>query len=602
MRASAARLLLRRAHFDAAPSLLPSCGPQQLTDAPRGPAVLLPRDDSSTLSYVKGSTDAPLIHLTLGKLLERQASNFGSSAAVVSTRESTRLTYTELRRLADDVAQGLIALGVQRRDRVGVWAPNSAEWAVLQFAVAKAGAILVKLNPSMKAAELSYAVNKVGCSTLILAPELKGTSLVGIVESLRDQAPTLCTKVVLGSEAPPGMVSWHQLLAAGESGRQRDELRRRQLDVVPCEAASIQLTSGTTGFPKAAALSHHNILNNALFVGHTLGYTEADRVCLPVPLFHCFGSVMGALACAVHGATAVYPSDCFDAGATLTAVQQECCTSLYGVPAMFIAQLEHPEFHRYDLSSLRTGIMAGAPCPVALMQKVQSQMHLSDITICYGMTETSPVSFQTSTDDPVERRVSTVGRIHPHLEAKVVDPGTNRTLLRGQVGELCVRGYSVMLGYHGDPAATASSIDSEGWMHSGDLAVLDDRGYCSIVGRIKDMVIRGGENLFPREIEEFLHHHPAIADVQVFGVPDARLGEALCAWVRPREGHRHLSGEELQTWCMGRLSHQKIPRYWKLVDSYPTTTSGKPQKYKMREAAVQELGLQAEAMNLVQTA
>ncbi|KAI7846029.1 hypothetical protein COHA_000566 [Chlorella ohadii] len=574
------------------------------------PALLIPREDAS-LSYVRGRTDRPILNQTIGALLERTALLHPDKEAVVSVQQGLRLSYRELLRQADEVARGLLQLGVQRRDRVGVWAPNCAEWVVLQYAAARVGAVLVNLNPSLKAAELSYALRRAGVSTLVLAPELRGTSFVDALGSIWHELPQLRHAVVLGPDAPEGWLDWHDLRWMGEGGRLAGELLQRQAWLRPGEPANIQFTSGTTGFPKAATLSHRNIVNNALHVGQGCKYTEADRVCIPVPLFHCFGSVMGSLAAIAHGATAVYPAECFDASATLAAVQQERCTSLYGVPTMFVAQLELPDFQRYDLSSLRTGIMAGSPCPVAVMRKVQSEMHMRDVTICYGMTETSPVSFQTCTEDSEERRVSTVGRIHPHLEARVVDPQTGRTLPRGQVGELCVRGYSVMLGYWGDHAATASAIDEGRWMHTGDLAIIDGQGYCSIVGRIKDMVIRGGENVYPREVEEFIHRHPAVAEVQVFGVPDAKWGEELCAWVRLREGAGGaFSAEELRLWCRGRIAGYKIPRYIKVVTSYPTTTSGKPQasalpacgsssKFKMREAAILELGLQADVAAVV---
>ncbi|KAL4420676.1 hypothetical protein ABPG75_010332 [Micractinium tetrahymenae] len=558
------------------------------------PSIFIPWEQPAPwLSYVRGRTDRPLLNITIGALLERAAITYPNQEAVVSLHQGARLTYAELLRQADAAARGLLALGVQRRDRVGIWAPNSVEWAVLQYAAARVGAVLVNLNPSLKAAELSYALNRVGVTTLVLAPELRGTSFADTLESIRHQTPQLRHRIVLGPDAPEGCLGWYELLWAGEGSSLAGELRRRQLELRPGEPANIQFTSGTTGLPKAATLTHRGILNNGLAVGAACGHGEGDRVCVPVPLFHCFGSVMGNLAACAHGAAVVYPSDCFDAGATLRAVQQERCTSLFGVPTMFAMELERPEFQHMDLSSLRTGIMAGSPCPAALMQRVRSEMHMSGVTIAYGMTETSPVSFQTSTEDPVDRRVHTVGRIQPHLEARVVDPHTHQTLPRGQVGELCVRGYSVMAGYFGDQAATAAAIGEGRWMHTGDLAVIDPQGYCSIVGRIKDMVIRGGENVYPREVEEFLHRHPAVAEVQVFGVPDPRMGEELCAWVRLREGHRSVGPDELRDWCKGRIAHFKVPRYIKMVDSFPTTTSGKPQKFKMREAAIDELGLHA---------
>ncbi|PSC77005.1 AMP-binding [Micractinium conductrix] len=560
-----------------------------------GPTLLAGVLEQSAASHVGGRTDQPLLNITIGTLLERAASDFPQHEAMVSAHQGVRLTYSELLRQADEVARGLLALGVQRHDRVGVWAPNCAEWAVLQYAAARAGAILVNINPSLKAAELLHVLRASGVSTLVLAPELRGTSLLGLLESVSVHAPQLLHTVLLGWEAPPGMLSWHDLRWAGTGRGLQAELLGRARSLRPGEPANIQFTSGTTGLPKAATLSHRGLVNNALNVGRACSYAERDRVCIPVPLFHCFGSVMGSLACTSAGATAVYPSDCFDASATLAAVEAERCTALYGVPTMFVAALEHPDFSGRDLSSLRTGIMAGSPCPAALMQRVQTEMHMRDVTICYGMTETSPVSFQTSAEDAAELRVATVGRVHPWLEARVIEPHTGRTVPRGEVGELCVRGYSVMLGYWGNAAATAAAIDQEGWMHTGDLAALDVHGYCRIVGRSKDMVIRGGENIYPREVEEFLMHHPAIADAQVFGVPDAKYGEELCAWVRLRAGYRGIGGEELRASCRDRIAGFKIPKYWKIVDSYPTTASGKPQKFRMREEAVQELGLAAAA-------
>lgn len=545
------------------------------------------------VSYVRGATDVPLLEETLGQCLDRTAAAFPDREAVVSLHQGQRLTYQQFHARVEEAARGLLSLGVQKLDRVGVWAPNCVEWVVLQYATAKIGAVLVNLNPAYRASELSYALRQAGVSLLVLATGLKGSDeYLDIVGTIRGEVPTLRYCVVLSEgQLPEGYLSWSALCAAGGGPGLEAALREREAGLLPDDSVNIQLTSGTTGFPKAATLSHRNILNNGLFIARTCLYSEADRVCIPVPLYHCFGMVIGNIACVCSGAAMVYPAESFSPDATLAAVQAEACTSLYGVPTMFIAELALPNFQQYRLDSLRTGVMAGSTCPVEVMKRVRTEMHMSDVTICYGMTETSPVSFQTSVEDPLDRRVSTVGRIHPHLEARVVEPGSGKTVPHGAVGELQVRGYSVMVGYWGDEAATQRAIDQAGWMRTGDLATLDAAGYCTVVGRIKDMILRGGENIYPREIEEFLYRHPAVADVQVFGVPSRLYGEQVCAWVKLREGTTGIGRAELREWCRGQIARHKVPRYWKFVDSYPLTVSGKPQKYKMREQAIEELRL-----------
>jgi fatty-acyl-CoA synthase len=544
-------------------------------------------------SYVHGASSVALLGETIGHNLDRTTAAFPDRDALVSVHQGIRQTYAEFHAAAEEVARGLLALGIEPGDRVGIWSPNNAEWVTLQYATAKAGAILVNINPAYRTSELAYALGQSGVSTLVLARGFRQADYVAMVEAVAGETPALTRKVVLGTDPPAGAMSWDDLRAAGERVSP-DTLRDREALLQFDDPINIQYTSGTTGFPKGATLSHHNILNNGLFIGEGCGYTEQDRVCIPVPLYHCFGMVLGNLACTTHGAAMVYPAEGFDPEATLAAVEAERCTSLYGVPTMFIAELEHPRFAEFRLDSLRTGIMAGSPCPVEVMKKVQSDMKMSEVTICYGMTETSPVSFQTGRDDPVDKRVSTVGRVHPHVEVKVVDPESGRVVPRGEPGELCTRGYVVMLGYWENPEETAGAIDQAGWMHTGDLATLDTDGYANIVGRIKDMVIRGGENIYPREVEEFLYQHPAVSDVQVVGVPDLRYGEELCAWVRLKEGHE-VDGEELRAWCKGRIASFKIPRYWRFVDEFPMTVTGKVQKFKMRETSVAELGLEEAA-------
>jgi fatty-acyl-CoA synthase len=546
---------------------------------------------SAALSYLDGASSVPLLGETIGDNLDRTVAAHGNRDALISVHQGVRQTWAQFHEAVEEIARGLLALGIEPRDRVGIWSPNNAEWVTLQYATAKIGAILVNVNPAYRTSELAYALSQSEVSTLVLAPRARQADYLAMLEEVADQLPALRRRIVLGDHAPPGALRWDDLREAA-GGVDADELRTRQAALQFDDPINIQYTSGTTGFPKGATLSHHNILNNGYFIGEGCRFTEEDRVCIPVPLYHCFGMVLGNLACSTHGAAIVYPGESFDPEATLTAVERERCTALYGVPTMFIAELEHPRFAEFELSSLRTGIMAGSPCPVEVMKKVQSDMHMPEVTICYGMTETSPVSFQTATDDLVDKRVGTVGRIHPHVEAKVIDPETGQVVPRGLPGELCTRGYLVMLGYWGNQDATAEAIDQARWMHTGDLATIDADGYANIVGRIKDMVIRGGENVYPREVEEFLYQHPAISDVQVIGVPDQRYGEELCAWVRLRES-QSVGGDELREWCRGKIASFKIPRYWRFVDGFPMTVTGKVQKFKMRETSIAELHLEA---------
>jgi fatty-acyl-CoA synthase len=537
-------------------------------------------------SYVHGASSIPLLGETIGENLRRTVERFGDGEAVISRHQGFRATYRELWELTEKVARGLMARGVQKGDRVGIWSPNRYEWIAVQYATARMGAILVNINPAYKTAELEYALNQSGISFLILARAFRTADYEEMLAEVKGRCPELREALVLEH-------GWEALLrdAAQVS---KDDLARREAELQFDDPINIQYTSGTTGFPKGATLSHHNILNNGFFIGEYLRYTEEDRVCIPVPFYHCFGMVLGNLACTTHGATVVIPAEAFDPLASMEAVQAERCTALYGVPTMFIAELDHPEFERFDFSTLRTGIMAGSPCPIEVMKKVQSRMNMTEVTICYGMTETSPVSTQSTTDDPLEKRVSTVGRVHPHAEIKVIDPVTGRVVPRETPGELCSRGYMVMLGYWNNQSATQEAIDAARWMHTGDLATMDEDGYLKIVGRIKDMVIRGGENIYPREIEEFLYGHPDVSDVQVIGVPSERYGEEVMAWVSLREG-ASVTGEQLEAYCRGRIATYKIPRYWKFVDGFPMTVTGKVQKYLMREAAIEELGLQKAA-------
>jgi fatty-acyl-CoA synthase len=540
-----------------------------------------------TLSYANGPSTQPLLGETIGENLERTAARVPDNLALVSRHQNRRYTYAEFNAAVDEVARGLLALGLEAGDRIGIWSPNNAEWVLVQYATAKAGVILVNINPAYRTSELAYALNQSGCRMLIAAQSFKTSNYESMIEEVRTDLPGLEKVILIGT------ASWDELVT-GAASVSEEALRERSAGLQFDDPINIQYTSGTTGFPKGATLSHHNILNNGYFIGEACKYTEADRVCIPVPFYHCFGMVLGNLACTTHGAAIVIPEAGFEPKATLEAVAAEGCTSLYGVPTMFIAELDHPDFETYELSTLRTGIMAGSPCPVEVMKQVVSRMHMEEVTIAYGMTETSPVSTQTVPEDSLEHRVSTVGRVHPHVEVKITDPETGRVVKRGVTGELCTRGYSVMTGYWNDPERTAESIDAAGWMHTGDLATMDADGYVNIVGRIKDMIIRGGENLYPREIEEFLYTHPDVSDVQVIGVPDVKYGEELMAWVKVREGAT-LTEDALKEFCKGRIAHYKVPRYIKFTDEFPMTVTGKIQKFKMREQAVEELGLQSAA-------
>jgi fatty-acyl-CoA synthase len=535
-------------------------------------------------SYASGTSDVPLLGDTIGDNLDRTASGQPDAEALVEVPTGRRWTYAELRDDVDVIAMGLLSAGMAKGDRLGIWAPNVAEWTLVQYATAKIGVVLVNINPAYRTHELEFVLNQAGISVLVAATSFKTSDYGAMISEVRPSCPALRRVILIGT---PG---WDELVAAGREG-ERAELARRQAELSPDDPINIQYTSGTTGFPKGATLSHHNILNNGYFVGRLCGYTSEDRVCIPVPFYHCFGMVMGNLGCTTNGATMVIPGQGFDPKATLSAVAQERCTSLYGVPTMFIAELNDPDFDSYDLSSLRTGIMAGSPCPVEVMKQVVDRMGMTEVTICYGMTETSPVSTQTRADDSLELRVSTVGRVHPHVEVKIVDPETGLTLPRGEPGELCTRGYSVMLGYWDEPEKTAEAIDRARWMHTGDLAVMSSDGYVNITGRIKDMVIRGGENVYPREIEEFLYTHPDVLDAQVVGVPDAKYGEELCAWVTLRDGAPELTAEAVKEFAGGKLAHYKIPRYVVVVDGFPMTVTGKVRKVEMREKSVELLHL-----------
>jgi len=538
------------------------------------------------LSYASGSSSLPLLGETIGENLRRTVERHGESEALVVPHQAYRATYRQLWEQVSLAARGLITRGVRRGDRVGIWSPNRFEWVVVQYATARIGAILVNINPAYRTSELEYALGQSGTSFLILARAFRQADYVGMLREVKGACPELREALVLED-------GWGALLREG-NGVSEKALAEIESMLQFDDAINIQYTSGTTGFPKGATLSHHNILNNAFFVGETVRYTSEDRVCMPVPFYHCFGMVMGNLACTSHGACIVVPGEAFEAGAVLRVTEEERCTSLYGVPTMFIAELEHAGFDDYDLSRLRTGIMAGSPCPVEVMKKVQSRMNMREVTICYGMTETSPVSTQSALDDPLEKRVGTVGRVHPHVEVKVVDPESDAIVSRGASGELCTRGYSVMLGYWNNEAATEGAIDGAHWMHTGDVATMDDEGYVNIVGRIKDMIIRGGENIYPREIEEFLYAHPDVSDVQVIGVPSVRYGEEVMAWVKAREGATP-TADTLEAFCRGRIATNKIPHYWKFVDAFPMTVTGKVQKYLMRQASIEDLGLQAAA-------
>ncbi len=533
-------------------------------------------------SYTSATSDQPLLGETIGANLERTVAAHGGREALVDVPTGRRWTYAELGAAVDELARGLLASGIEKGDRVGIWSPSCPEWVLLQYATARVGAVLVTINPAYRAHELTYVLNQSAVKLLVSALRHKGSDYAAMVEEVRGECPALAQVVLLGEP------SWQQLLD-GSTKADADALAARAATLSPDDAINIQYTSGTTGFPKGATLSHHNILNNGFFVGELIHYGPDDRIAVPVPFYHCFGMVMGNLAATSHGACIVIPAPSFEPAATLRAVQQERCTSLYGVPTMFIAELALPDFGDYDLSSLRTGIMAGSPCPVEVMKRVVDEMHMAEVAISYGMTETSPVSTMTRTDDDLARRTETVGRTMPHLESKVVDPVTGLTVPRGTTGELCTRGYSVMLGYWEAPEQTAEVIDAARWMHTGDLAVMDDAGYISIVGRIKDLVIRGGENVYPREVEEFLHGHPDIVDVQVIGVPDETYGEELMAWVVLRDGVPGLTAEQVREFCDGRLAHYKVPRHVHVVDGFPMTVTGKVRKVEMREQALEIL-------------
>ena len=541
--------------------------------------------DQSFLSYAHGTAMAPLLGETIGANLERTIARVPDAEALVSCHQRVRYTYAQFGDAVDLLAGGILALGLRRGDRVGVWGPNRSEWALVQYATAKLGVILVNINPAYRTNELEYALGQSGCRLLFSAKEVKGSDFVAMVDQVSPKLPELERAIYFETSA------WDEIAAGGAS---RDEVRAAMQKLQFDDPINIQYTSGTTGFPKGATLTHHNILNNAHFLAQLLAYTELDRVCIPVPLYHCFGMVIGNLACTSSGACIVYPAETFDPEATLRACASERCTSLYGVPTMFIAQLGDPSFPEHDLSSLRTGIMAGSPCPIEVMKRVNSEMGIEQISIAFGQTETAPVSTFVRVDDTLEHRCQTVGQVMPHTEIKIIDPATGQLQPRGEAGEFCARGYLVMRGYWNDQERTAESIDPARWMHSGDLATMDEDGYVRIVGRIKDMVIRGGENIYPREIEEFLYTHPQIADVQVIGVPDERYGEELMAWVIPRTGGE-LTEDDVKDFCRGKIAHFKVPRYVKFVDGFPMTVTGKVQKFKMREAAIEELGLREAA-------
>ncbi len=556
-------------------------------------------------SHAQGATDVPLIEQTIGAFFDEMAARQPGHEALVSVHQGRRYTYRELNTAAHQLASALLRQGLQPGDRVGIWSHNNAEWVLIQLATAQVGLVLVNINPAYRTSEVEYALNKVGCQLLVTMARFKTSDYLGMLRELApewahgevgaleaQQLPHLRTVVWIdepgqGAEKP-GLLRFSALLAQGDAADPR--VAQVAATLKATDPINIQFTSGTTGFPKGATLTHRNILNNGFFIGECMRLTPADRLCIPVPLYHCFGMVLGNLACFTHGSTVVYPNDGFDALTVLQTVQDEKCTGLHGVPTMFIAELDHPRFAEFDLSTLRTGIMAGSPCPIAVMQRVVSDMNLSQITIAYGMTETSPVSCQSSTDTPLDKRVSTVGAVQPHLEVKIVNPDTGATVPPGQSGELCTRGYSVMHGYWDDPAKTAEAIDAEGWMHTGDLATMDAEGYVNIVGRIKDLVIRGGENIYPREIEEFLYRHPAIQDVQVVGVPDAKYGEELCAWIIVKPGQT-LDEDAVRAFCKGQIAHYKVPRHIRFVDSFPMTVTGKIQKFKIRDAMKDQLGL-----------
>jgi len=547
-----------------------------------------------TQSYAQGATSPALIEQTIGAFFDDMVARHPEREALVAVHQQRRYTYRALQAEAQRLASALLGLGLAPGDRIGIWSHNNAEWVLMQLATAKAGLVLVNINPAYRTAEVEYALNKVGCKALVTMPRFKTSDYLGMLRELRaaQALPQLQHAIwidVAGEGAQePGFMRFSELMKTGDPQDARLPQVARLLH--NRDAINIQFTSGTTGFPKGATLTHRNILNNGFFIGEAMRLTERDRLCIPVPLYHCFGMVLGNLAALTHGACIVYPNDAFEPLSVLQTVQDEQCTGLHGVPTMFIAELDHPRFKEFDLSSLRTGIMAGSPCPIEVMKRVQSEMNMGEVTIAYGMTETSPVSCQSSTDTPLDKRVSTVGLVQPHLEIKIIDPDSGRIVPVGERGEFCTKGYSVMQGYWEDPARTAEAIDAEGWMHTGDLATMDEGGYVNIVGRIKDMVIRGGENVYPREIEEFLYRHPKVQDVQVVGLPDAKYGEELCAWIIAKPGQQ-LDEDEVRAFCKGKIAHYKVPRYIRFVDAFPMTVTGKIQKFKIREAMVRELGI-----------
>ncbi|AET90486.1 AMP-dependent synthetase and ligase [Burkholderia sp. YI23] len=561
-------------------------------------AQIEPRDG---ISYVRGATDIPLSDATVARFLLETAGRFPDRPAVVFREQNIRWTWREFAHEVDVLASGLLALGIQAGDRVGIWSPNRIEWLLTQFATARMGAVMVNINPAYRLAELEYALNKVGCKAIIAAEQFKTSKYLEMLQALAPELagaepnalhaaklPELRAVIRMGEGKTPGMLNFDEVMHTGRAQEDKTKLDALEAKFAPDDAINIQFTSGTTGNPKGATLTHRNIVNNARYIAMAMRLTEQDSLCIPVPLYHCFGMVLAVLACVSTGCAMVFPGEAFDPGATLAAVHEERCTALHGVPTMFIAELDHPDFAKYDLSRLRTGIMAGSPCPIETMKRVVSTMHLSEITIAYGMTETSPVSFQSSTTDPLDKRTTTVGRIQPHLEVKIVDP-LGKIVPVGETGELCTRGYSVMKGYWDDEAKTREAI-VDGWMHTGDLATLDAEGYCNIVGRLKDMLIRGGENIYPREIEEFLFRHPKVQSVQVFGVPDQKYGEEVCAWIVVRPGEQ-ASEEEIREFCQGQIAHYKIPRYIRFVDELPMTVTGKAQKFVMRARMIDELKL-----------
>lgn len=556
-------------------------------------------------SYTSGASDKPLLGLTIGKMFDQIVAQYPSNEALVVRHQKVRYSYLELQVQVNQCARGLLATGLKKGDRIGIWSPNHAEWVIMQFATSKIGAILVNINPAYRLHELEYALKQSGCTAIVIAPEFKTSNYTQMMYDLipelsssklgqlkSEKLPELKTIIRLGDEVKAGMWNWSDLMGMA-SQVSEVRLAECQGDLEFDDPINIQYTSGTTGYPKGATLSHHNILNNGYFVGEIMKLTDKDRLVIPVPLYHCFGMVLGNLACVTHGAAMLFPAPSFEAESVLSMIQEEKATAVHGVPTMFIAELGHPDFNKYDLTSLRTGLMAGSPCPIEVMKQVNTLMHMKEVEIAYGMTETSPVSFQTRADAPLDKRVSTVGQVHPHVEVKILEPATGKVVPVGEIGELCTRGYSVMLGYWNDEAKTRDAIDTAGWMHTGDLAIMDEEVYVNIVGRIKDMVIRGGENVYPREIEEFLYSHPKISDVQVIGVPDQKYGEEIMAWIKLKEGDTATS-EELLEFCRDKIAHFKVPRYFKFVDAFPMTVTGKIQKFVMRKESIVELGLEKE--------